>query len=255
MFNTLYTLLALFLVFTESMHVCNLILVHMYFMHSDSPLNPGVTIELRLPRPVQRPVGELHRRSPCPPSSDVLWSASCSMWNSWAMRSLKMRTASMRRCHRPMIRSPPRSAPSRWARPPPRLPRLAPPRRWLSWPVRLCQSPPPSLSSRRSTPPRRPRLPPPRCLKWRPTHHPLEIYRQGLHPPPPPRRWPLGRLRPRPSSPPPTTHHRLHLSPRMPLLSSLAAIPAVGGRPSAGVTTPHPSSTAPRPTATSYCGH
>jgi hypothetical protein len=30
-------------VYTESMHVCNLILAHMYSMHSDLPLNPGVT--------------------------------------------------------------------------------------------------------------------------------------------------------------------------------------------------------------------
>jgi hypothetical protein len=43
MFNALYTLLALFLVFTESMHVCNFILPHMYSMHSNLPLNPGVT--------------------------------------------------------------------------------------------------------------------------------------------------------------------------------------------------------------------
>jgi hypothetical protein len=43
MFNALYMLLALFLVFTESMHVCNLILAHMYSMHSDLPLNPGAT--------------------------------------------------------------------------------------------------------------------------------------------------------------------------------------------------------------------
>jgi hypothetical protein len=43
MFNALYTLLALFLVFTELMHVCNLILAHMYSMLSDFPLNPGVT--------------------------------------------------------------------------------------------------------------------------------------------------------------------------------------------------------------------
>jgi hypothetical protein len=27
------------------MHVCNLILAHMYSMHSDLPLNPGVTVE------------------------------------------------------------------------------------------------------------------------------------------------------------------------------------------------------------------
>jgi hypothetical protein len=26
------------------MHVCNLILAHMYSMHSDLPLNPGVTV-------------------------------------------------------------------------------------------------------------------------------------------------------------------------------------------------------------------
>jgi hypothetical protein len=34
----------LFLVFNESMHVCNLILAHMYSMHSDLPLNLGVTM-------------------------------------------------------------------------------------------------------------------------------------------------------------------------------------------------------------------
>jgi hypothetical protein len=57
MFNALYTLLALFLVFTESMHVCNLILTHMYFMHSDLPLNPGVTPSSRSPSQHSPPVG------------------------------------------------------------------------------------------------------------------------------------------------------------------------------------------------------
>jgi hypothetical protein len=43
MFNALYMLLALFSVFTESMHVCNLILAHMYSMNSGLLLNSGVT--------------------------------------------------------------------------------------------------------------------------------------------------------------------------------------------------------------------
>jgi hypothetical protein len=43
MFNTSSTFLHCVLVFTETMHLCNLIMVHMYSMHSDLPLNPGVT--------------------------------------------------------------------------------------------------------------------------------------------------------------------------------------------------------------------
>jgi hypothetical protein len=37
-------LLALFFVFTESTHMCNLILAHMCFMHSDLSLNLGVIV-------------------------------------------------------------------------------------------------------------------------------------------------------------------------------------------------------------------
>jgi hypothetical protein len=43
MFNTFFMLLHCVLVFTMSIHVQTLILTHMYSMHSDLLLNPGVT--------------------------------------------------------------------------------------------------------------------------------------------------------------------------------------------------------------------
>jgi hypothetical protein len=49
-FNTLFYALALYLIFTESLRVCNLILAHMSFMHSSLPSNSGVTMEQRRPR-------------------------------------------------------------------------------------------------------------------------------------------------------------------------------------------------------------